>query len=274
VSRLFKIKIVALIMTLLFLSLANANDYYSQSYYYMNTDSQSRYSYKLNVWNTKLTGNTFAPSNSFTTDLEDDLGFGDTKSSFTFDFNYRLSNINGIGLSFFSSSHKSVRTLTRDITLPGEPNDVTIDAGDTVFSKINYSAFDLYYRRYFSTTSNYEFYGLVGVRFNNLKGDFSTDTGPLSSFSSNFPTAYLGVGGNFSLSQNFRAYYNIQGLSISLSSDKLNYIEYDLGLEYKFTNNWFVNIGYRYNNSKFKNDLSREVNLKYQGLTFGIGGRF
>jgi opacity protein-like surface antigen len=270
-TKIMRISVLLAIIVVVFLSLVNAQNYYSQGYYNVN---ESKYSLKLNIWNTKLTGDFFAPSNSFTTDFQDDLGFGDTKSSFTFDFNYRLSNINGIGLSIFSSSQKAVRTLTRNITLPGEPNDVNVAAGTTVFSKVNYSTFDLYYRRYFSTASNYEFYGLLGVRFNNLKVDFSTNGGPLASLSGNFPTAYLGFGGSFNLSENFKTYYNVQGLGISLSSNKLSYIEYNLGLEYKLNNNFSVNVGYRYNGSKFKNDLSREANLKYQGLTFGVGGRF
>ncbi|MCX7758955.1 MAG: porin family protein [bacterium] len=263
--------VLFVMISLFFVKFSHAQNYYTYNTVGVN---DNKYSIGVGVWSAELAGDTFAPSTVFTTDLESDLGFGNTKAILTFDFNYRFSNLNGAGVSFFSGSHKAVRTLTRNITLPGDPSDVNIASGRTVFTDINYSAFDLYYRRYFATETNYNFYGLVGVRFNNLSADFSTSTAPLVSTDFNVATAYLGIGGDFKLSENINAFYQAQGLSLSFSGDKINFIEYKLGLEYKFTQNWGLNIGYRYNNTKAEDDFSRSLKVKYQGLTFGISGKF
>ncbi len=269
-----RLMIIITILMMIFVALINVSN--AQNYYNYNTVgvNEEKYSFNLGVWSAKLTGDTFAPSTSFTTDLQNDLGFGNTRGAITLDFNYRISNLNTIGLSFFSTSHKAVRTLTRNITLPGEPNDVNVASGTTVFSSIKLNAFDLYYRRYFSTESNYNFYGLVGVRFNDLKGDFATNTTPLASVDFNVANLYIGLGGDFRLSENFKVFYQVQGLSLSFSGDKINYAEYQVGLNYKFTQNWGLNIGYRYNSTKGEDDLSRSLNFKYQGFLFGLSGKF
>lgn len=270
-----KLMIIIFVIALIILNISNAQ------YYTYNTVevNESKYSVKLGLWSAKLTGDAYAPSNNFTVDFENDLGFGNTKSFVTFDFNYRLSNLNGVGFSFFSGEHKAVKNLTRTITLPGDPNDVTFNVNTNLFSEIKYSAFDIFYRRYFSSEQNYDFYGLIGIRFNNLKGDFvgRDNVGNVIgsvAFSVNVPTTYLGIGGNFNLSNNFSVSYQIQGLTLSFSGNKVNTIEYQLSLGYDFTQNWGINIGYRYNNTKGEDDLSRSLKVKYQGLIFGISGRF
>ncbi|MFN3477970.1 MAG: hypothetical protein ACK4ZM_01210 [bacterium] len=267
--------VVSLIITLLLLNLSNAQ------YYTYNTveSNEGKYTLKLGIWNAKLTGDAYAPSTNFTTDLESDLGFGNNRSFVTFDFNYRLSTLNGIGFAFFSGNHKAVRNLIRSVTIPGDPNDITFNANVNLFSEIKYSAFDIFYRRYFLTDQNYDFYGLLTIRFNNIKGDFvgKDNNGNVlnsASFNVNAPTAYVGFGGNFKLSDNFKASYQVQGLSLSTGGGKINSIEYQIGLGYNIAQNWGVNIGYRYNNTKGEDDLSKSLKLRYQGLTFGIDGKF
>lgn len=270
-KRLCYISIITVLTIIIMINFASSQNYYTYNTVNIN---ENKYSFSLGVWNAKLTGDTFAPSTTFTTDLQNDLGFGNNKGMVTFDFNYRISGLNGVGLSFFSGTHKAVRTLTRNITLPGDPNDVNVANGTTVFSSIKYNAFDLYYKRYFTTDSNYEFYGLASIRFNNIEVDFSTSTNAIVSGDFNLPNLQLGLGGNFKLSENLKAFYQAQGLSLSLGGKKINFIEYLLGIQFKFSQNWGINLGYRYNNLKAEDDFSRSLKLRYQGLTFGLSGKF
>ncbi|MCS7165853.1 MAG: hypothetical protein RMJ51_06255 [Candidatus Calescibacterium sp.] len=281
IRKILSVFIILLVICLI-LNSSSAKNYYS---YNIVNYQENKYSISLGIWNTDLKGDTFAPSTVFTTDLEDDLGFGNNKAFVSFDFNYMLSNLNSVGFSFFTGSHKAVRTQTRNITLPGEPSDVNVPAGTTVFSEIKYSAFDLYYRRYFSTESNYSFYSLIGTRFNNLKADFSTSTTDLASVFStsttdlasidfNVPVVYVGIGGDFRISDSIKAFYQIQGIPISISGEKVNYIEYKIGFDYKFTENWGLSIGYRYNSTKAEDDFSRSLKTRYQGFTAGLNGKF
>ncbi len=270
-SKINRVFIITILLSLILLNLSNAQNYYT--YNTISVD-ESKYSYRLGIWNTKLTGDTFAPTTNFTVDLQNDLGFGNYKGFITFDFDYKLSNINTIGFSFFSGTHKAVRTVTRNITIPADPNDFNITANTTVFSSIKYSAFDLSYKRHFTDTGNYSFYWLGGVRFNNLDLDFTTDAGAAAYFEVNAPTLFLGFGGSFKLSESLAGYYKLQGLTISSGGSKLNYMEYSIGLDYMFNDKWGLNIGYRYMSNKAEDDFSRSVKLKYQGLNFGISGKF
>jgi len=248
---------------------------YSQNYYVYNNVEDKKMEMKVGVWSAKLTGTLFAPSTNFTTDLADDLGFGNTKTGFYFDFNYKLSNLNTVGFSYFNIEHKAVRTLTRGITLPAEPTDINVSSGTNVFSSVRNSAFDLFYRRYVSTYENYDFYGMVGVRFNNFKSDYSSNTTPLASFEGNSPALFLGLGGKFDIGSNLNAFYEVSGLSISLnSSSKNKFFQYNLGIGYRFTESLNLNVGYRYLYTKFEDDLNRNADLRLQGLNFGINLQF
>ncbi|MFN3996045.1 MAG: hypothetical protein ACK4GR_05915 [bacterium] len=267
--------VISLIITLLLLNLSSAK------YYTYNTveSNEAKYTLKLRVWNNKLTGSSYAPSTNSTVDLEDDLGFGNNRNFLTVDFNYRLSTLNSVGFAYFSGDHEAVRNLTRQITIPGDPNDITFNVNVNIFSEIRYSAFDVFYRRYFSSDQNHDFYGLLTIRFNNMRSNFvgRDNNGNIvqtASFNVNAPTVYVGVGGNFKLSHNFGASYQVQGLSLSVGNGEINTIEYQVGFNYNLTQKWGLNIGYRYNSTKGEDNLARSLNLRYQGLAFGINGRF
>ena len=266
------LKVLCLMVVIVFSILKYS---FAQNYYVYNNIEDKKINAKLGLWNAKLTGTTFAPSNSFTTDLQNDLNFGNTKTGFYLDFNYKLSNLNTVGFSYFNVEHKAVKTLTRNITLPGDPNDVNVNSGTTVFSTIKSRAFDLFYKRYVNTGENYEFYGMVGIRFNNFSADYSTNTNSLASFEGNNPSLFLGLGGNFNIGSNLSAFYEISGLSVSLKSNSKNhFIQYNLGLNYRFTQNWALDVGYKYLSTKFEDDLSRNIDLKLQGLHFGLNLKF
>ncbi|MGC8733635.1 MAG: outer membrane beta-barrel protein [bacterium] len=266
----FKVLLVLLLVVISILKYS-----FAQNYYVYNNIEDKKIDIKAGLWNAKLTGTLFAPSTNFTTDLSNDLGFGNTKTGFYFDFNYKLSNLNTVGLSYFNIEHKAVRTLTRNITLPAEPLDINISSGTTVFSNIRNSAFDLFYKRYFNTEQNYDFYGMVGIRFNDFKADYSTNTLPLASFEGNAPSLFLGLGGKFNIGSNLSAFYEVSGLSVSLNSKSKNkFFQYNLGLGYRFTDNWNLNIGYRYLSTKFEDDFNRNSDLRLQGLNFELNFRF
>jgi hypothetical protein len=247
---------------------------YAQNYYVYNNVEDKKMQIKVGIWNNKLVGSLFAPSNNFTVDLADDLGFGNSKGGFFFDFNYKLSDLNGVGFSYFNVEHKAVRTLTRSITIPAEPNDININVNTTVFSNIRNSAFDLFYKRYFNTEENYDFYGMIGIRFNNFKSDYSTNTTPLASFEGNVPSLFLGLGGKFNIGSNLSAFYEAKGFSISVSAGKYNLAQYNLGIVYRFTENLNLNVGYNYISNDFEDDVNRSATLKLQGLNFGINLKF
>ncbi len=270
VKKYFKIAVflIALIITVLQYSFA-------QNYYVYNNIEDKKMSINAGLWSAKLTGTLFAPSTNFTTDLSDDLGFGNTKTGFYFDFNYKLSNLNTVGFSYFNVEHKAVKTLTRNVTLPAEPVDINVASNTTLFSNIRSSAFDLFYKRYVNTGENYDFYGMIGIRFNNFKADYSTNTAALASFKGNAPALFLGLGGKFNIGSNLNAFYEVNGLSVSLnSSSKNKFFQYSLGLNYRFTENWALSVGYRYLSSKFEDDLNRNADLKLQGLNFGLNLKF
>ena len=264
-----------IVLLLILISISVVRYSYAQNYYVYNNVEDKKMEIKVGAWSAKLTGTLFAPSTNFTTDLANDLGFGNTKTGFYVDFNYKLSNLNTVGFSYFNVEHKAVRTLTRNITLPAEPLDVNVNSGTTVSSSIRNSAFDLFYKRYLNTEQNYDFYGIIGIRFNNFKSDYSTNTLPLASFEGNVPSLFLGLGGKFNIGSNLSAFYEISGLSVSLnSSSKNRFFQYNLGLGYRFTENWNLQVGYRYLSTKFEDDFNRNADLKLQGLNFGINLKF
>jgi opacity protein-like surface antigen len=263
------------VLLLILISISIVKYSYAQNYYVYNNVDDKKMEIKVGAWSAKLTGTLFAPSTNFTTDLANDLGFGNTKTGFYVDFNYKLSNLNTVGFSYFNVGYKAVKTLTRDITLPAEPLDINVLSGTTVFSNIRSSAFDLFYKRYVSTGENYDFYGMIGIRFNNFKADYSSNTTPLVSFEGNSPSLFLGLGGKFNIGSNLSAFYEVNGLSISLnSSSKNKFLQYNLGMGYRLTENFTLNVGYRYLSTKFEDDFNRNSNLKLQGLNFGINLKF
>ncbi|MEN3014668.1 MAG: hypothetical protein ABDH21_01215 [bacterium] len=259
----------------IFIIMCTITPIFAQDYFRYNTVNirNNKYSFNISLWNTKLTGELFASSNSFTTSLQDDLGFARYKGSILIDFNYNLSNINSVGFSMFFTSHRAVRTLTRDITLPATPNDVSISSGTTVSSSVRYSSIDIFYRQYLTREERYEFYGTTGFRLNNMKGTFcGSNVGAGVDFDT--PFMFLGLGGSFLLSDNFRTNYNLKGLSISMGGERISFIEYQLDIEYGITSNWGVTIGYKYNNTKFNDDLGKYMKYRYEGMVFGVSGRF
>jgi hypothetical protein len=263
-----------IVLILILISISIVKYSYAQDYYVYNNVEDKKMEIKVGIWNNKLTGSLFAPSNNFTTDLADDLGFGNTKTGFYVDFNYKLSNLNTVGFSYFNVEHKAVRTLIRSITIPAEPNDININVNTTVFSNIRNSAFDLFYKRYFNTEQNYNFYGMIGIRFNNFKGDFSTNTTTLASFNGTAPSLLLGLGGKFNIGSNLSAFYEAKGFGISVSDVKYNLAQYNLGIVYRFTENLNLNVGYNYIFNKLEDDMNRSATLKLQGLNFGINLKF
>jgi len=263
---------IALLLILISISLLKYS--YAQNYYVYNNVEDKKMEIKVGIWNNKLTGSLFAPSNNFTVDLADDLGFGNSKGGFYFDFNYKLSNLNTVGFSYFNVEHKAVRTLTRNITIPADPNDININVNTTVFSNIRNSAFDLFYKRYFNTEENYNFYGMIGIRFNNFKSDFSANNATLASFNGNVPSLILGLGGKFNIGSNLSAFYEAKGFSISVSAGKYSLAQYNLGIVYRFTEKLNLNVGYNYIFNKLEDDVNRSATLKLQGLNFGINLKF
>lgn len=271
-----KIKIYFKILIVLLLLVISIFKYsFAQNYYVYNNIEDKKMDIKAGLWSAKLRGTLFAPSTNFITDLSNDLGFGNTKSGFYFDFNYKLSNLNTVGFSYFNVEHKAVKTLTRNITLPAEPVDVNVNNRTTIFSNIRNSAFDLFYKRHFNTEQNYDFYGMVGIRFNNFKADYSSNNLAIASFEGNAPFLFVGLGGKFNIGSNLNAFYEVSGLGVSLNSNSKNkFFQYNLGLSYRLTENWNFQIGYRYLSTKFEDDYNRNADLKLDGLNFGLNFKF
>ncbi|MDP5201427.1 hypothetical protein [Flavobacterium sp. DG2-3] len=202
-------------------------------------------------------------------DLEDDLGFNKSSSSFMGTFDWRISRRSRLGAEYFVLNRSSTKTLEREINFGDHTYDV--NARVTAFFDIQIAR--IAYGYAIISKPKYEAGLLIGAHV--LFGDLGMrlDTQQTSqeirdNFSFTAPLPDLGIWGEFVLGKRVGLYANVNYLAAKIDNIDGHIISYGLSVLYNVHQNFSLNAGYTGLN--FKVDA---VGKRFNGdLKWGYNG--
>ena len=265
-NRIISILMAGLLLLLVLFTLVPSNAQESQS-------SKTRLEIGY-IW-MDLTGSIYDSTSNTTTDIGN-LGLGKTTSPWIAIEKQVYNERSFVGLSFFSYKDDSTVTLTSNVALPNSSGgNVIFPAGTSLYTTYKYYAIDIYYKSFFQPYNPDQggIYLLGGLRFNNLKAT-SSDGARTSTYEVKVPTFYLGLGGDYKLAENLRAYGYVSGFSGSSSDGKGNLMEYELGLTYSITENVDLGLGYKYMKYNLEDSNSNKLDSTFKGFKAMFRVRF
>jgi len=202
-------------------------------------------------------------------DLEDDLGFSKSSSSFIGTFDWRISRRSRLGFEFFALNRSSTKTLERQIDF-GEH---TYNINTRVTALFDVQIARIAYGYAFLSKPKYEAGLLIGthVLFADLGMRVDANQASLEyrdSFNFTAPLPDIGIWGEFVLGKRFGLYVNANYLALKIDDIDGRIISYNLALSYNVYQNLSLTAGYTGLN--FKVDTVKERLNGY--LKWGYNG--
>ncbi|PIF71028.1 hypothetical protein [Flavobacterium sp. 2] len=190
-------------------------------------------------------------------DLEDDLGFSKSSSSFMGTFDWRISRRSRLGFEFFSLNRSSSKTLQKDINF----GDNTYKVNSRVSANFDVQIARIAYGYAFLSKPKYEAGLLIGahVLFADLGLRLDANQASLEyhdSFNFTAPLPDIGIWGEFVLGKRFGLYVNANYLAVKIDNIDGRIVSYNLSLLYNVYQNLSITAGYTGLN--FKVDTTRE----------------
>ncbi len=174
-----------------------------------------------------------------------------------------------LGLAYYNLRDEGTATLTSNIFLPDSSTGgaVLFPAGSTVNTTLEYTAVDIYYKSFLVpyTPESGGIYFLGGLRFNKFKG-ISDDGINRAEYNVNVPTFYLGLGGDYRLADNLRAFFSLGGFTGSSSQGKGNLFEYEVGANLDMSENTALGLAYRYQKYNLEDSSGNKADLSFKGF--------
>lgn len=202
-------------------------------------------------------------------DLEDDLGFSKSSTSFIGTFDWRISRRSRLGFEFFALNRSSTKTLERQIDF-GEH---TYNINTRVTATFDVEIARIAYGYAFLSTPKYEAGLLIGahVLFADLGLRVDANQAVIEykdTFNFTAPLPDVGIWGEFVLGKRFGLYVNANYLSVKINDIDGRILSYNLALSYNVYQNFSLTAGYTGLN--FKVDTVREKLNGY--LKWGYNG--
>ncbi|QDW22395.1 hypothetical protein [Flavobacterium sp. KBS0721] len=202
-------------------------------------------------------------------DLEDDLGFSKSSTSFVGTFDWRISRRSRLGFEFFALDRSSSKTLQKEINF-GEH---TYNINTRVNAFFDVQIARIAYGYAFLSQPKYEAGLLIGahVLFADL-GIRVEANQAIAEYRDNFnftaPLPDVGIWGEFVLAKRFGLYVNANYLALKIDNIDGRIISYNLALSYNVHQNFSLTAGYTGLN--FKVDTERDRLNGY--LKWGYNG--
>lgn len=180
-----------------------------------------------------------------TIDLEDDLGFSKSTTSFIADFQWRISRRSRLVLEYFYLRRESTKTLDREI----EFGDHVYPVNASVSAFFDNNIARLAYSYAILSKPKYEAGLLIGahVIFGDMGLQLNTNIGSVGvedNFNFTAPLPDIGAWGEFVLGPKFGLYTNINYLSLTIDNIRGRIISYNLSLLYNIYQNFSITAGY------------------------------
>jgi len=180
-----------------------------------------------------------------TVDLEDDLGFKTTTTSFVGIVEWRASRRSKFDLNYFQINRKSTHTLTKDI----EFKDTTFHINTSVNVSSKFAIFQFTYSYALFLNPRYEA-GLaigahivgtqVGMGLASTAGSVSKET----EFDFTAPLPDIGIWGGYGIGEQWRVNGAINYLSLTVGDIKGRVLSYNAGVTYDILKNFSASLVY------------------------------
>lgn len=204
-------------------------------------------------------------------DLENDLGFSKSSTSFMGTFDWRISRRSRLGFEFFALDRSSSKTLEKEITF-GE-NTYNINTRVTALFDVQIAR--IAYGYAFLSKPKYEAGLLIGthVLFADMGIRVEANQASLErreSFNFTAPLPDVGVWGEFVLAKRWGLYVNANYLALKIDNIDGRIVSYNLALSYNVHQNLSLTAGYTGLNFKvdaIKERLNGYLKWGYNGPT-------
>lgn len=178
-------------------------------------------------------------------DLEDDLGFNKSSSSFMGTFDWRISRRSRLGTEYFLLNRSSTKTLQREINFGDHTYNV--DARITAFFDVQIAR--IYYGYAILSKPKYEAGLLIGahVLFGDLglRLDAQQASGEIKdNFAFTAPLPDVGVWGEFVLAPKFGLFVNANYLAAKVDNISGRIVSYNISVLYNVYQNFSLTAGY------------------------------
>lgn len=178
-------------------------------------------------------------------DLEDDLGFNKSSSSFMANFEWRISRRSRLGTEYFILNRSASKTLQREI----EFKDETYQINTRVSSFFDVQIARIYYGYAFLSKPKFEaglligahvLFGDVGIRAeaNQASAEYRNN------FAFTAPLPDVGIWGEFVLGKRFGLYVNANYLAAKVDNISGRITSYNISLLYNVYQNFSLTAGY------------------------------
>lgn len=204
-------------------------------------------------------------------DLENDLGFSKSSSSFMGTFDWRISRRSRLGFEFFALDRSSSKTLEKQIDF-GEH---TYNINTRVTAMFDVQIARIAYGYAFLSKPKYEAGLLIGTHVLFADLGLRVDANQTSleyrdSFNFTAPLPDIGVWGEFVLAKRWGLYVNANYLAIKIDNIDGRIVSYNLAVSYNIHQNLSLTAGYTGLNFKvdaIKERLNGYLKWGYNGPT-------
>ncbi|RZJ46532.1 MAG: hypothetical protein EOO44_22725 [Flavobacterium sp.] len=212
-------------------------------------------------------------------DLEDDLGFSKSTTSFMGTFDWRISRRSRLGFEYFVLNRSASKTLQREIDF----GDDTYEVNARVSAFFDVHIARIAYGYAFLSKPKYEAGLLIGahVLFSDLGIRLEANNQQLDERRQNFdftaPLPDIGVWGEFVLGKRFGLYVNANYLALKIDDIDGRIVSYNLSLLYNVYKNFSLTAGYTGLNFKvdaIENRLNGYLKWGYNGPTISAAYTF
>ncbi|MBE8726080.1 hypothetical protein [Flavobacterium hungaricum] len=178
-------------------------------------------------------------------DLEDDLGFNKSSTSFMGTFDWRISRRSRLGTEYFVLNRSSSKRLEKEIVF--KDHTYNVDVLVTAFFDVQIAR--IYYGYAFLSKPKYEAGLLIGahVLFGDLGLRTETQQGSgeiRDNFAFTAPLPDVGIWGEFVLAPKFGLFVNANYLSAKVDNISGRIISYNLSVLYNVYQNFSLTAGY------------------------------
>jgi hypothetical protein len=198
------------------------------------------------ISNTELEVGSEDGSFGTTVDLEDDLGFKTTTTSFVGKLQWRASRRSRFDLNYFQINRKSTHTLTKDL----EFKDTTFHTNTSVSVSSNFAIFQFSYSYALFLNPRYEAGLAIGAHIVGTKvgmGLVSTGGSSINQetdFDFTAPLPDIGIWGGYGIGEQWRVNGAINYLSLTVGDVKGRILSYNAGVTYDILKNFSASLVY------------------------------
>ena len=213
-------------------------------------------------------------------DLESDLGFDDTQTTFYGAGYWRFSPRHRIGLGYFRFKDESSATAQRELQI----GDEIFPVGASVFSEFSFEIFPINYSYSFIKRENMEFSGTVGLHWYraNFKVGGSASLGKLDldnevTAKADIPLPLIGLAFKYNFTKRWTAGIHAEAFALSIGDYSGSIVNLSPRTEYWFFNHFGAGLAlnyFRLDVEAKSDDWLGELKYEYWGPQIYITARF